>query len=107
MPVTIGPLTDLATPVKIMVSEFPGRGSGQGAAVHIDGDDVVTVTPCEDGPLLLRGRFELVAQDGTPIDPGRSTVALCRCGLSSTKPFCDGSHRAGGFRATSAPDPAP
>ncbi|MFG3440682.1 CDGSH iron-sulfur domain-containing protein [Nonomuraea sp. NPDC047897] len=75
--------------------------------MHTDGDDAVTVTPCEDGPLLLRGPFRLVAQDGTPIDPGRSPVALCRCGLSSAKPFCDGSHRAGGFRATSTPDPAP
>ncbi|WP_260615316.1 CDGSH iron-sulfur domain-containing protein [Microbispora sp. KK1-11] len=65
----------------------------------------VTVTPCEDGPLLVRGPFTLVTQDGRRIDPGRTTVALCRCGRSSTKPFCDGSHKAGGFRATSEPDP--
>jgi CDGSH-type Zn-finger protein len=67
--------------------------------------EVVTVTPCEDGPLLLRGPFELLTQDGEPIDAGRATVALCRCGLSSVKPFCDGSHKDAGFRATSEPDP--
>ncbi|TYB65281.1 CDGSH iron-sulfur domain-containing protein [Nonomuraea sp. PA05] len=67
-------------------------------------DDRVTVTPCEDGPLLVRGPFELVTQDGVPIPAGRATVALCRCGLSAAKPFCDGSHKAAGFRASSEPD---
>lgn len=52
----------------------------------------------------MRGPFELVTQDGVSIPAGRATVALCRCGLSSTKPFCDGSHKAAGFRATSEPD---
>ncbi|WP_182887314.1 CDGSH iron-sulfur domain-containing protein [Microbispora sp. H10885] len=66
---------------------------------------VVTVTPCEDGPLLVRGPFTLTTQDGRRIDPGRATVALCRCGRSSAKPFCDGSHKAVGFRASSEPDP--
>ncbi|NBE93021.1 CDGSH iron-sulfur domain-containing protein [Nonomuraea sp. KC401] len=69
--------------------------------------DPVTVTTCADGPLLLRGDFELLTQDGEPIDAGRTTVALCRCGLSSVKPFCDGSHKVGNFRAASEPDPPP
>ncbi|MFC4536840.1 CDGSH iron-sulfur domain-containing protein [Sphaerisporangium dianthi] len=63
----------------------------------------VTVTACEDGPLLVRGPFTLLAQDGTPIDPGRATVALCRCGLSAVKPFCDGSHKTAGFRTGTEP----
>lgn len=67
-------------------------------------DNSVTVTLCEDGPLLLRGAFTLVTQEGRSIDPGRATVALCRCGLSSTKPFCDGSHKVAGFQASSEPD---
>jgi CDGSH-type Zn-finger protein len=70
--------------------------------MSIDGvGEPATVTPCEDGPLLLRGAFTLVTQDGNAIDPGRATIALCRCGKSAIKPFCDGTHKAIGFRAPS------
>jgi CDGSH-type Zn-finger protein len=65
-----------------------------------------TVTPYENGPLIVRGPVELLTQDGRRIDPGRKTIALCRCGRSATKPFCDGSHKAVRFRAPSEPDPA-
>jgi CDGSH-type Zn-finger protein len=61
----------------------------------------VTVTPYRDGPLILRGDFEITDTDGTPVAPGRSTVALCRCGRSALKPFCDGSHKVTGFHAPS------
>jgi CDGSH-type Zn-finger protein len=57
------------------------------------------VVPCENGPLLLRGNFTLQTPDGEVIDPGRGTVALCRCGKSAIKPFCDGTHKAINFRA--------
>ncbi len=57
------------------------------------------VTVYEDGPLIVRGEFEITAQDGQPIPAGRRTVALCRCGRSAIKPFCDGSHQRSGFRA--------
>jgi CDGSH-type Zn-finger protein len=66
-------------------------------------DDEATITPCEDGPLLLRGSFTLLTQDGDVVDPGRRTVALCRCGKSAIKPFCDGTHKVVGFHAPSAP----
>ncbi|GAA1626848.1 CDGSH iron-sulfur domain-containing protein [Catellatospora bangladeshensis] len=70
-----------------------------------------TVTPYEDGPLLLRGDFEIVTPDGEHIDAGRPTVALCRCGRSRIKPFCDGTHKLIGFRAPAdrqptRPDPS-
>ncbi|TWD81291.1 iron-binding CDGSH zinc finger protein [Kribbella amoyensis] len=45
-----------------------------------------------DGPLLVRGDFELLDEQGNPIDPHRGTIALCRCGKSALKPLCDGSH---------------
>jgi CDGSH-type Zn-finger protein len=64
-------------------------------------DAPVTVTAYPDGPLLLRGDAELVTPDGEPIPRTRRTVALCRCGLSSIKPFCDGTHKAAGFRTES------
>lgn len=67
-----------------------------------------TVVPYEDGPLLLRGDFTLRTPDGEVIEPGRGTVALCRCGKSAIKPFCDGTHKAIGFRAGTGRDaPAP
>ena len=66
-------------------------------------DPPTSVTVCEDGPLLLRGPFTLLTQEGEEIDPGRATVALCRCGRSAIKPFCDGTHKAIRFQAPSAP----
>jgi CDGSH-type Zn-finger protein len=62
-----------------------------------------TITPYRDGPLVVRGDFRLVDQDGAEIDPGRQTIALCRCGKSGIKPFCDGTHKRSGFSAPSAP----
>ncbi|MCP9488331.1 MAG: CDGSH iron-sulfur domain-containing protein [Solirubrobacteraceae bacterium MAG38_C4-C5] len=58
-----------------------------------------TITTYRDGPLLVRGPFELLDQDGTVIDTARRTVALCRCGKSRTRPLCDGTHRLVHFRA--------
>ena len=57
-----------------------------------------TISPYPDGPLIVRGDVELLTADGTPIPTRRRTVALCRCGLSSIKPFCGGTHKAAGFR---------
>jgi CDGSH-type Zn-finger protein len=57
-----------------------------------------TITPCEDGPLIVRGDFQLLTPDGEPIDPHRGTIALCRCGKSAIKPFCDGTHKKTHFR---------
>jgi CDGSH-type Zn-finger protein len=62
-----------------------------------------TITPYRDGPLIVRGDFRLLDQDGSEIDPGRQTIALCRCGKSGIKPFCDGTHKRSGFSAPSAP----
>ena len=64
-------------------------------------EDRVTITPYRDGPLLVRGAFELLDQDGNTIEPGRETVALCRCGKSRLRPFCDGTHRLVRFKAPS------
>ncbi len=64
------------------------------------------IVACVDGPLLVRGDFELVSSDGEPVERTRRTVALCRCGASAIKPFCDGSHKLIGFR-TEPPEPEP
>ena len=58
----------------------------------------VQIVACPNGPLLVRGAVEVVDPDGRPLPRRRRTVALCRCGLSTIKPFCDGTHKASGFR---------
>lgn len=57
-----------------------------------------TITACPNGPLIVRGPIELVDEHGDPVERRRRTVALCRCGASAIRPFCDGSHRVVGFR---------
>ena len=60
-----------------------------------------TITPYRDGPYLIRGDFRLVDQDGNEIETRRKTIALCRCGRSQMRPFCDGTHTAISFRVPS------
>lgn len=60
------------------------------------------ITPYRDGPLLVRGDFTLRDQDGNKIAAGRETVALCRCGKSRIRPFCDGTHKIVRFTAPSS-----
>lgn len=50
----------------------------------------------ENGPLKVTGPFRLTGSDGKPITTDKE-IFLCRCGHSSNKPFCDGSHRTKGF----------
>ncbi|MCA9177146.1 MAG: CDGSH iron-sulfur domain-containing protein [Planctomycetales bacterium] len=54
----------------------------------------------DDGPLVVDGDVDLVDGEGRPLSPPPSTksnIALCRCGQSAAKPFCDGAHRGAGF----------
>ena len=53
----------------------------------------------ESGPYLVKGPMTLVDVDGNAYTT-EETVALCRCGGSQTKPFCDGTHKTSGFTAT-------
>jgi CDGSH-type Zn-finger protein len=65
--------------------------------------EAARITPYEDGPLLVRGDFEIIDVNGEVVPTTRSTVALCRCGVSTIKPFCDGTHKAIGFRTGPQP----
>jgi CDGSH-type Zn-finger protein len=69
--------------------------------------DVPTITPYRDGPLLIRGPIRIQDTQGREIEAGRETIALCRCGKSRIKPFCDGTHKLSGFRASSEADVRP
>lgn len=59
----------------------------------------VTIKVRESGPYLVRGTFTLTDADGNVYSVEGPNVALCRCGGSQTKPFCDGSHKTNGFAA--------
>ena len=59
------------------------------------------ITPYKNGPYLIRGEFTVLDQQGREVGVSRKTIALCRCGASRNKPFCDGTHKAIGFRADS------
>jgi len=55
-----------------------------------------------DGPYRVRGEVAVVSEDGSTYEV-RNRQALCRCGHSSNKPFCDGSHKLVGFRDPATP----
>ncbi len=59
----------------------------------------VTITPLENGPYLVKGPVTLRDADGAEYELDRATIALCRCGGSTSKPFCDGTHSKVGFAA--------
>ena len=61
----------------------------------------ITIRP--NGPYLVEGDCELMDVNGTTIDTtGKPRIALCRCGASVSKPFCDGTHSKVGFQAAEA-----
>ena len=70
--------------------ETTGNGAEEPAAASI--------VVCPDGPLIVRGGFEIVTPSGAPVPRDRKTVALCRCGASAIKPYCDGTHKMIKFR---------
>jgi CDGSH-type Zn-finger protein len=60
----------------------------------------VVIKTRENGPLLVSGPFKLIDHLGNEYDlTGKENVALCRCGVSAKRPFCDGTHRTCGFQS--------
>lgn len=59
-----------------------------------------TIVVRDHGPLLVTGISKVEDADGNTFDTGgKETIALCRCGASKNRPFCDGAHRECGFEA--------
>ncbi len=58
----------------------------------------VTIQALKNGPFLVNGEVKLKDGDGKPIPAKDKAVALCRCGQSANKPFCDGTHVKAGFK---------
>jgi CDGSH-type Zn-finger protein len=65
----------------------------------------VTIEIIKNGPYIVNGQVELKDADGRAY-PAKDRVALCRCGASTTKPFCDGTHSKIGFQAAETAVPA-
>ena len=58
------------------------------------------ITILDNGPYLVEGDIELLDSQGRPFGLGaRTKIALCRCGHSQNKPFCDGAHKSAGFES--------
>ncbi len=57
------------------------------------------ITALGNGPYLVKGPVLLLDAKGNEFRAERATVALCRCGGSANKPFCDGTHSKAAFRA--------
>lgn len=55
----------------------------------------------KNGPLVIEGEVTIVDHHGQAftVPPGKDKIALCRCGQSGNRPFCDGTHRETGFTA--------
>jgi len=53
----------------------------------------------ENGPIILESKDPASVKIGGATDDKTGPIALCRCGRSSTKPFCDGTHREAKFEA--------
>ena len=75
-------------------------------------DEPTTITVAPNGPLRISGNFVIKDPQSKDFDlSGRTSISLCRCGLSENKPFCDGSHGRKGFQsvveARTLPPPAP
>jgi len=58
----------------------------------------VTIETIKNGPYIVKGAVKLIDADGNAF-PVEKRMALCRCGASTTKPFCDGTHSKIGFQA--------
>lgn len=65
-----------------------------------DGLKEVVVRATPNGPYIVQGRIELLDTVGDRYSLTKDNIALCRCGQSSNKPFCDGTHSKIGFTAT-------
>ena len=73
----------------------------------LDSDMPVQIKVRQTGAYLIdltQGDVELVDHEGNriPLPEGKTTLALCRCGASTRKPFCDGTHSKIGFMAAEA-----
>lgn len=76
--------------------------SGHDTASDKTATTEVRVQARDNGPIIIRGPVVVMDGEGNVLDTANAkngVVALCRCGHSNTKPFCDGTHRTCGFES--------
>ena len=67
---------------------------------------MTTITVRQNGPYKVEGDdVKVVDWNGNEYQIAKRPFALCRCGASTTKPFCDGTHSKAGFQAAEAAVP--
>jgi CDGSH-type Zn-finger protein/uncharacterized Fe-S cluster protein YjdI len=71
---------------------------GETGPGHSDKTGELTIKPLADGPVLVNGKLTIYTSSGRLAWSG-DKAALCRCGESKNKPFCDGNHKATGFKS--------
>ena len=103
------------SPMKLtnpLLHSTDNRDEGRRSSSRVTGDKGermsvrATVKATDDGPLIVKGPFAVLDGEGTEYVIERAVVALCRCGHSENKPFCDGSHARVGFRHEARAEPA-
>jgi len=78
------------------------EGGGRDATARIralEVPDEMKIAIVENGPVLLKAERPVSLCVGETRETKQGTIALCRCGQSAKKPFCDGTHRNAGFEA--------
>jgi len=83
---------------RVGFSDRGGLGNVSMAPVADETDGELVLTPMKDGPVLFQGALAITGSTGDG-PQSHSKGALCRCGASQNKPYCDGSHRTAGFEA--------
>ena len=76
-------------------------GIEQSPQVEGYGMSEVKIRLRDNGPFVVEGPVSIVDAEGNAfeINPDKPAIALCRCGASANRPFCDGSHRDCGFES--------
>ena len=91
-----------AAPADAVEAAVAGCPSGALRTRRLSGRSALRASPPQvrasvNGPLLLSGGVRILDADGNLLYKGER-AALCRCGGSGNKPFCDGTHKTNGFR---------
>src|ERR1700722_2704842 len=89
------------------VSMWEGQGSFMSDEVlNVVPGPAVKITVRPNGPFRVEGPISLVDVNGQEWDlTGKPAISLCRCGMSSKRPFCDGTHGREGWKCDASPIP--